>query len=125
MIKLLLDQGLPRSAVELLRSLDVDAVHVGDIGAATATDAEILELARRQQRIVVTLDADFHALIALTGEMTPSVIRLRLQGLRGASLVVIIQNVITRCLDDLLHGALVTVTETKIRIRKLPQIREP
>lgn len=61
MIRLLLDQGLPRSAVRILREHGLDAVHVGDIGAATATDAEILDLARRQHRIIVTLDADCNA----------------------------------------------------------------
>ncbi len=67
MIKLLLDQGLPRSAVQYLCDANVHAFHVGDIGASAASDEEILELARRDGRIVVTLDADFHALLALSG----------------------------------------------------------
>jgi len=125
MTQLLLDQGLPRSAAQLLRGLGIDAVHVGEINAATATDMEILELARRQQRIVVTLDADFHALLALAGESSPSVIRFRLQGLHSEALVVIIQKVLARCSEDLIQGALVTVTETRIRIRRLPLVREP
>ena len=41
-MKLLLDQGLPRSAAELLRAAGIDAVHTGEIGCATAEDAEIL-----------------------------------------------------------------------------------
>lgn len=45
-MKLLLDQGLPRSAADLLRKTGVDTVHVGEIGLAMAEDAAILEEAR-------------------------------------------------------------------------------
>jgi len=41
-MKLLLDQGLPRSTAELLRNRNLDAVHAGDIGLAFAGDMEIL-----------------------------------------------------------------------------------
>ena len=64
-MRLLLDQGLPRSAADLLRKASHDAVHVGEVGAATAEDADLLQMAREQGRVVVTLDADFHALLAL------------------------------------------------------------
>ena len=62
-MKLLLDQGLPRTAAALLRQAGIDSVHVGEIGYAAATDASILERARNEERVVVTLDADFHALV--------------------------------------------------------------
>ena len=67
MIRALLDQGLPRSAVRLLREAGWDVVHTRDIGLATASDMRILERARAEQRMVVTLDADFHRLLATSG----------------------------------------------------------
>lgn len=73
-MKLLLDQGLPRSAASLLREAEIDTVHTGEIGYATAEDAVIIELTRQEKRVVVTLDADFHALLALSGASSPSVI---------------------------------------------------
>jgi len=45
-MKLLLDQGLPRSALRHLADMGIAAEHVGDLGMATATDAQILETAR-------------------------------------------------------------------------------
>src|SRR5687768_9912917 len=73
-MRLLLDQGLPRAAAALLRQAGIDTVHVGEIGYAAATDASILEHGRNEERVVVTLDADFHALLARTGAPSPSVI---------------------------------------------------
>jgi len=39
---------------------------VGDRGLATATDSKILDVGRQEGMVVVTLDADFHALLALS-----------------------------------------------------------
>lgn len=40
-MKLLLDQGLPRSTVEQLCKAGIEASHVGELGLATAGDEEI------------------------------------------------------------------------------------
>jgi predicted nuclease of predicted toxin-antitoxin system len=45
-MKLLLDQGLPRSTVFPLRAAGIDAVHVGEKARATASDSVILDIAR-------------------------------------------------------------------------------
>jgi predicted nuclease of predicted toxin-antitoxin system len=63
-MKLLLDQGLPRSTVRHLAGMGIVAEHVGDLGMARAADAHILDAARARQAVVVTLDADFHAPLA-------------------------------------------------------------
>jgi predicted nuclease of predicted toxin-antitoxin system len=87
-MKLLLDQGLPRSTVLHLRNHQIEAVHVGDRVLATATDSKILDVGRQEGMVVVTLDADFHALLALSGVTEPSVIRIRIEGLRGEDLAI-------------------------------------
>ena len=65
-MRLLLDQGLPRSAAKFLREAGIDTVHVGEVGCADADDAAILQKAQGEKRTVVTLDADFHTLLALS-----------------------------------------------------------
>jgi predicted nuclease of predicted toxin-antitoxin system len=70
-VKLLLDQGLPRAAAAELAALGWDVVHVGEIGMAAATDQEILRRALAEQRAVVTLDADFHTILALENASAP------------------------------------------------------
>ncbi len=119
-MKLLLDQGLPRSTAVLLRQAGLDALHVGEIGYATAEDEAILERGREEDRIIVTLDADFHTLLALSEASTPSVIRLRIEGLRGEAAAALLQAIITQFDEDLEQGAAVTVQEGRVRVRRLP-----
>ncbi len=122
-MRLLLDQGLPRSAALHLHNNGIEAVHVGDLGLATATDSRILDFGREQGMVVVTLDADFHSLLALSGVRGPSVMRIRIEGLRGDALARVVINALEVCSDDLLKGAMVSVTENGVRIRQLPVFR--
>jgi predicted nuclease of predicted toxin-antitoxin system len=122
-MKLLLDQGLPRSAALLLRAAGHDADHVGERGYATAADSAILTLAAAEGRVIVTLDADFHTLLALTGATAPSVIRVRIEGLRGEALTALVQSVLAQAQAELAVGAVVTVQERRLRIRRLPLTR--
>jgi predicted nuclease of predicted toxin-antitoxin system len=122
-MKLLLDQGLPRSTVFPLRAAGIDTVHVGERALATAPDSVILDIARREQRIVVTLDADFHALLALSGAAGPSVIRIRIEGLRAERLADVLVDVLKLCKGDLSHGAMISVSENGVRVRRLPLLQ--
>jgi len=119
MTALLLDQGLPRSAAAILRDKGYDVLHVAEIGLRDARDIEIIHYAREQDRIVVTLDADFHALLKVGGHSKPSVMRLRLEGLRGAELADLVEQVFTTVENDLRQGALVTVNAKTIRVHRI------
>lgn len=125
-MKLLLDQGLPRTAAELLRTAGLDALHTGEVGLAEATDAEIIAYCAQQGRVIATLDADFHALLAVSGAAEPSVIRLRIEGLRAEALAGLLQHVAAEFAAELDSGALLSVQERSVRIRLLPiGSREP
>ena len=100
-MKLLVDQGLPRSTVTFLARAGIAATHVGAIGLGTADDRAILGAAKQADSVVVTLDADFHALLALSHAEKPSVIRIRTEGLRAEPLADLLLHVIRRCEKDL------------------------
>ncbi|MFN3885149.1 MAG: DUF5615 family PIN-like protein [Rhodocyclaceae bacterium] len=120
MTALLLDQGLPRSTAAKLRERSWSVVHVAEIGLARASDQSIIDYARRHGYHVVTLDADFHALVAVAGANGPSVLRLRIEGLKGDELAALLQRIWPRIDEAMSAGAFVTVTETQIRIKRLP-----
>ncbi len=119
-MKLLLDQGLPLSAAERLRLTGIDTLHTGEIGLATAEDAAILEYGHSEGRVVATLDADFHTLLALSGAASPSVVRIRIDGLRGEDIANLMRRVLQQCDEDLQQGAVITVQAGRLRIRRLP-----
>ena len=120
MIALLLDQGLPRSTAVELRRQGWNIAHVGEIGMSQADDTAILAYAREHNQTIVTLDADFHALLAVASHTKPSVIRIRIEGLNGEALTMLLQKIWPTLEKPLSQGVLVTVTENRIRIRHLP-----
>lgn len=119
-MNLLLDQGLGRSTIGHLAAAGVVAEHVGDLGLAQASDAAILDEASKNRAVVVTLDADFHQALAMTQAATPSVIRIRIEGLKGDKIAALLLQVLGKFEVELLAGAVVSVTATSIRARKLP-----
>ncbi len=119
-MKLLLDQGLPRSTVGALAQFGLVTEHVGDLGLATATDETLLIESSTRGAAIVTFDADFHRLLATSKATAPSVIRIRAEGLKGDQLAVLIANVVSTAKAELASGAVVSATEHRIRIRLLP-----
>jgi predicted nuclease of predicted toxin-antitoxin system len=119
-MRLILDQGVPRDAAALLRSLGYDCMHVGEIGMSKATDEEILAFSLGQDAVVVTLDADFHAILAVSGAQGPSVIRMRLQSLGASEVVEVVRKVLTNFEAELKRGSLIAVKALKTTCHRLP-----
>ncbi len=71
---------------------------------AIASDKEILGRALVEGRAVVTLDADFHTILALENASGPSVIRIRIEGLRGPELAALVQRAMEACRMTLRAG---------------------
>jgi predicted nuclease of predicted toxin-antitoxin system len=115
-----LDQGIPRDAATLLRERGHKCTHVGEIGMSRAADQEILAWSLEQEATVVTLDAGFHAILAVSGAAGPSVIRVRREGLDAVAVAAIIENVLADYAFDLASGSLVTVKLSKTTCHKLP-----
>ena len=120
MKRLLLDQGLPRSTGKLLSPAAWDVVHVGEVGLSRATDQRILDYARDDDRVCVTLDADFHAFLATTNAAKPSVVRVRKEGFDARAIADLLMKIWPRIEQSADDGALITITEKSIRVRRLP-----
>ena len=95
-------------------------MHAGEIGMGKSSDDEILAWSLGKNAIVVTLDADFHTMLAVSRANGPSVIRLRMQGLGAWQVVELVQSVFAGFGDDLKRGSLVTVKAHKVTCHRLP-----
>lgn len=95
-------------------------MHTGDVGLAEASDARILEWARSESVAIVTLDADFHAILATTQATTPSVIRIRIEGLRADAITKLLLGVLARWGEAIRAGAMVSVRSSRTSVRRLP-----
>lgn len=98
----------------------MDAVHVGELSMAHSKDLEILQLAAHDNRILITLDADFHAMLAASGASRPSVIRIREEGLKGPAICQHIIALRDQFAESLEKGCVLTATLTQARLRLLP-----
>jgi len=58
-LKILVDEDMPRRTLGLLHSLGIDAVDLRDIGLRGSTDAEVFEYAQRHRTIIISRDREF------------------------------------------------------------------
>ena len=121
----LIDQNRSPHLAELLRDAGHDAVHTSELGLERAEDRELLLLADEEDRIVVSGDTDFGALLAMRRATSPSVILFRARHLPRAEhqAAVILQH-LDEVADDLAQGAVLVITDDRIRVRHLPLIAE-
>lgn len=111
----------PRTA-QFLRSLGHDVLRVTDLLPATASDETIVERAAQDQRIILTQDLDMTAIIALSRRQYPSLVTLRLSSVRIEFVNTILQRTLPVLEQDLLQGALVTIEDSRVRLRRLPLV---
>lgn len=108
----------PRLVAEL-EAVGVNAVHVQALQLSQAPDREVLAHAESSERIVVTRDHDFGALLA-ENQKSVSVILLRDAPGRPADVLAQLLMVLKDCDAALLAGSLVVVAGGRVRIRALP-----
>ena len=112
--------GVSRKVSEWLRGQGHESCHLGDEGLARLPNGEIFTKAVAENRVIVTFDLDFGEIAALASGRVASVIVFRLQNTRADHVIKRLSVFLPKALDALTKGAIVTVEETRIRIRELP-----
>ena len=90
-----------------------------------AEDDELLALADDQQRVVVSGDTDFGALLALTKSRSPSVILFRARNVpKAEDQSAMILGYLDNISEDLEHGSVIVISDDRIRVRRLPLLHQ-
>jgi predicted nuclease of predicted toxin-antitoxin system len=119
-MKILIDMNLSPTWVEEFAKADINSVHWSQVGLPNAPDKEIFDYASENDFVVFTNDLDFGTLLALNKTNCPSVIQVRTQDVTPQNLFHTINSTLTKYSEFIKQGALITIDESKSRIRILP-----
>jgi predicted nuclease of predicted toxin-antitoxin system len=97
------------------------ALHVRTIELQRAEDIVTFDKAAAEDRIVVSADTDFGALLAVRNVQKPSVIQFRGPGSRKPDALsrAILSN-LSQLADALERGSIITFEPSRVRVRALP-----
>ena len=119
-MKVLVDMNLSPRWVPLLHEAGYKATHWSEVGLASAPDSEIMAFANENDYVVLTHDLDFSAILARTGDNSPSVVQVRSNDVHPD----VIGSAVLAALSELNgHPAehlIVTVDLRRTRVRVLP-----
>lgn len=119
-MKFLLDMGISRTTGNYLEELGYDTTHLINENMETASDAEILNKALNEKRIILTHDLDFGKLLATSGTKSPSVVIFRLKNMRPDNVNNFCKRILDRFADAIEKGAILSVGDKRIRCHQLP-----
>ena len=117
--------GISPRAADFLKDLGHEASHLHEQRLDTLPDPEILVKARDEHAVLLTHDLDFADLVAASGARLPSVVIFRLRSMRPENVSRYLGILLDQHGDSLREGAVVSVTESRIRLRPLPLGPEP
>jgi predicted nuclease of predicted toxin-antitoxin system len=119
-MRFLIDNALSPIIAKGLIDSGYDAIHVREIGMASAADSVIINYALKNKRIVVSADTDFGTLFALNDSLKPSFILFKRSDKRPVILLELLLNSLEALREDLEKGAVAVLEDSRIRLRKLP-----
>jgi predicted nuclease of predicted toxin-antitoxin system len=123
-MKFLLDMPVSALLLDVLRVHGHEGVHAYQIGKGRATDGELLEIARQENRVVITADLDFPRLLALSSAAGPGLILFRGGNYSDVEMCDLLERVIKEVSVETLESSVCVVDKKRIRITQLPIKRD-
>jgi predicted nuclease of predicted toxin-antitoxin system len=116
-LRLLADENIATPLVRTLREAGIDVIYVAEF-ASGITDDEVLERARKEDRLLLTEDKDFGELVFRMKRELAGVIMLRLPCAPGSSHWGRLQTVLNRH-GNKLKGHYTVIEKNRVRFRPL------
>jgi predicted nuclease of predicted toxin-antitoxin system len=116
-LKFLADENIARLVIERLRQDGHREMAVPEV-ASGSDDVDVLEMARREQAILLTDDKDFGELVLRQRCASSGVLLLRLEGMPQSDRASLIASIVAKYGDQLKDGFTV-VAAKDVRIRTI------
>lgn len=115
-MKFVLDVGVGNKTLGYLRTQGFDAISIIDLDPSMP-DADILSIAEREKRMVITMDKDFGELVYRLGKGHAGVLLLRLEDATGDEKVEIVRKILENFRDQI-EGKFCVFQNGRLRIRE-------
>jgi predicted nuclease of predicted toxin-antitoxin system len=119
-MKALLDMPVSRSLLNVLEAHGHTGIHASEMGLDRATDRDLLVVARRENRLVITADLDFPRLLALSAAEGPGLILFRGGNYSDAEMRDLLDRVLREVAPEILETSVCVVDKKRIRYTRLP-----
>lgn len=118
-MRFLSDQDVYKITIDMLKEMGHDVITAKELGMQRASDEDLLKFAREDDRLLITRDKDFGALLFLKEEISAGVILLRGTPKTIGKLHHQLQKLVMDQSEDELKRAFSVVEPDRYRIRHL------
>ena len=119
-MKTLLDMPVTPQLINVLKKYGHEGVHAYQIGKDRAPDIELLNLARLENRVIITSDLDFPRLLALSSASGPGIILFRGGNYSDNEMCDLLERVLESVPVDDLEKSICVVDHSRVRVTHLP-----
>lgn len=115
-MKFLLDANMPRSTKAVLEQHGFDTVAVRDILPPATPDSVIYDLAKREDRILITRDHDFLNILLYPPAQAPGIIVVKVQRLTAKAINALLLDFLSRVPEPQIKNALIVLEPHRYRV---------
>ena len=117
-LKILADENISPKIVTFLRSHGIDVLDVKEQGWFGKEDEELLIIAYKENRFVLTHDSDFGTLAIYEGKKYYGIIFIRVKNLNPSNVIKVCKQLL-ELKTDIKQRTLIVVEESRLRIRQI------
>ena len=110
-MKFLIDANIPKSVIDYLINNNFDVTDIKKVNI-TMPDVDIIKLAQKEQRIIITLDKDFIALIQYPKYQVSTIV-IRLKNLQSENIISYLEELFEKQNQNLLNNSLTIINNDK------------
>ena len=117
-MKFLTDESIFSATVSVLRQYGHDVKDIRELGFSGIDNGEVIEVAKKESRILFTVDKHFGNILKFPVGSNPGVVLLRIKPLTIEKVHPILEDFLKIVKEKEIRNSLVVIDNIKIRIRR-------